>query len=593
MRRLPCALLVAIVGTAAVALAGPPSAPTVAEPAEPPAGARPHALEAAAHAGEPPAVRVPLSPARLDELRRQRAARAAAPSRVVYGYYPYWVADLDRLRWSALTHLAWFSIEIDATGAITNRHGWPDAATVAAAHAAGVRVDLTFTLFSGSGILALTRDPARRAATIATMIDELEAGDADGISVDFEGLSDGTRDHFTTFIAELRAGLDARGHASAEISIAGPEVNWAGADGIPEFDLPALLDHATYYFIMGYGYFWSGSSTAGPIGILDIDAAWRAATAWSMERTLASFASIVGPTKRGQIIHGVPYYGREWVTASDAPVAAASQHLGAVTYAATRAALAGGRTRRWDPATQSPYYAWQQGGQWHQVWYDDGESLTAKLRMITDQDLAGIGIWALNYDAPHPELWDLLEASLGAEPVAPVGSRGAPAAITALPFHVEATTVDGPGRYFNRYACAPDVVEDGREWVYQIELCQPGQLTATVTDGAGVDVDVHLLSALDESACLARDDASITAAVEAGTYYVVVDSFVAGQVSQEGAFALDVSFAPTPGTACPVIEPPPGDEGGGCCSGGGSPLGAAGAAPLLGWLLVRRRRRGR
>jgi MYXO-CTERM domain-containing protein len=589
MRAWLCALLVILAGPAAADPSVEVAPPTGAAP---PPGASPHAAEAAAHADRPPAARTRLSPEQLAALRAHRRDRAAAPTRVVYGYYPYWVADLERIRWSALTHLAWFSIELDATGAITNRRGWPDAATVLAAHAAGVRVDLTFTLFSGSGVLALTRDPARRAAAIAAMIRELEAGDADGISVDFEGLIDGTREHFTTFIAELRAGLDAAGHADAEISIAGPEVNWPGADGIPEFDLPRLLDHATYYFVMGYGYFWSGSSTAGPIGILDVDAAWRAATGWSMERTLATFGSEVGAAKRGQIIHGVPFYGREWLTGSDAPVAAAAGHVGSVTYAAAKAALAAGRARRWDAATSAPFYAWQVGGQWHQVWYDDAESLGAKLDMIEAQDLAGVGIWALNYDAPHPELWDLLEARFRTEPPPPVGSRGAPAPIASLPFHVEASTADGPGRYFNRYACAPTVPEDGREWVYALTVCQPGQLTATVTDGVGVDVDLHLLGALDEAACLARDDATLTVDVAAGTYYLVVDSFVANQVSQEGAFTLDVGFTPTPGTSCPAPPPPPPieDEAGGCCSGSPADGALALALPALA-LIVRRRRR--
>lgn len=564
------------------------AAPATAQTA--PAAAGPHAAELAAHAGEPPAVRVPLPETRLAELRRERRERAAAPRRVVYGYYPYWVADLDRLRWSSLTHLAWFAIEIDATGAITSAHGWPDEATVAAAHAAGVRVDLTFTLFSGSGILALTRDPARRAATIAMMIDRMEAGGADGISVDFEGLIDGTRDHFTTFIRELRAGLDARGHATAEISIAGPSVNWAGTDGIPEFDLPALLEVADYYFIMGYGYFWSGSSIAGPIGILDIDAAWRAATAYSMERTIAGFASEVGPAGRAQIIHGVPYYGGEWLTASDGVRATTSSYVGSVTYTESVADLAGGRTRRWDDATSSPWYAWQAGGTWHQTWYDDVDSLRAKYRMILDQDLGGVGIWALNYDRPHAELWDLLDQTFGVEPVPPAGSRGAPVAIASFPFHDERTTVDGPGRWFNRYACAPTTIEDGREWVYRVDLCQPGRLDATITDDAATDVDLHLLAELDEAACLARDDATVGAELPAGTYYLVVDSFTANAVTREGAFTLDVTFVPTPGTTCPrPPDPEPAPDDGGCCSGAASP--AASLAPLLVVLVGWRRRR--
>ncbi|MEZ4404736.1 MAG: glycosyl hydrolase family 18 protein [Kofleriaceae bacterium] len=578
------AVLVLVGGPGAVAADPLPGGP-------PPPGASPHAAELAAHADEAPAVRPRLPATTLAALRAGAARRAAGPARVVYGYYPYWVAGLDTIRWSALTHLAWFAVELDATGAVTARHGWPDVATVEAAHAAGVKVDLAFTLFSGAGIRALTADPARRAAAITAMIDQLEAGGADGVAVDFEGLIDGTRANFTTFIAELRAGLDARGHRAAEISIAGPEVNWPGADGVPEFDLPALLDHASYYFVMGYGYFWSGSSVAGPIGILDVDATWRAATAWSMERTLAGFASEVGPAKRSQLIHGVPYYGREWVTASDQPAAAATSHVGAVTYSATVGALAGGRTRRWDATTSSPYYVWQAAGAWHQVWYDDVDSLDAKLRMIEDQDLGGVGIWALNYDAPHPELWDLLDARLGHEPPAPLGSRGQPAPLGPLPAHVEASTVDGPGRYFNRYGCAPATVEDGREWVYQVELCQPGRLTATVTDDAAADVDVHLLSALAEDACLARDDREVAVDLAAGTYYVVVDSFVANQVSREGAFALDVAFAPTPGTTCPVVTPPPSEDAGGCCAG--APASQAALAPLVLVVALRRRRRGR
>jgi hypothetical protein len=545
----------------------------------------PHAAELASHRDAPPALRAPLTPAALADLGRARAA----PRRVVYGYYPYWVADLERIRFAALTHLAWFAIEIDERGLVVSAHGWPDAATVAAAHAAGVRVDLTFTLFSGSGILALVRDPARRAATIATMIDRMEAGGADGISVDFEGLIDGTRDHFTTFIAELRTGLDRRGHVGAEISIAGPMVNWAGSDGRPEFDLPGLLEHADYLFVMGYGYFWSGSSHAGPIGILDVDAAWRPATGWSMERTLAAFASEVGPTRRSQLIHGVPYYGREWVTASDAPVADAIDHLGAVTYVASQNHLAAGRVRRWDAGSSSPYYTWKLGGQWHQVWFDDGESLAAKYRMIEDQDLGGVGIWALNYDAPRTELWDQLEATFGREPTPPTGSRGAPVAITALPFHVEASTVDAPGRYFNRYACAPTTVEDGREWVYRVELCQPGRLAARVSDDAATDVDVHLLGALDEAACLARDDQALEVEVVAGTYYLVVDTFAADAVSREGPFTLDVSFTPAAGTTCPEPPPPPADDRGGCCDGGGAPTWPL--VPVVVVVLARQRRR--
>lgn len=592
MRPAAAILIAVAVSGSAAAHAGPDREPASRAPellGPPPPSM--HQRELEAHRGEPPAVRV--APPPPSTVRREL-------DRVVYGYYPYWVSDLAHLRWSALSHLAWFAVELNAQGAVVAAHGWPDHVTVDAAHAAGVRVDLTFTLFSGTGILALTRDPTTRATTIATMIDRMEAGGADGISVDFEGLIDGTRDYFTTFITELRAGLDALGHQGAQISIAGPSVNWAGADGKPEFDLPALLAQADYFFIMGYGYFWGGSSTAGPIGILDIDRTWRAVTGWSMERTVANFASEVGPAGRAKLIHGIPYYGREWITADDQVASHATSHVGAVTYTSSIADLAGGRTRQWNSGSGSPWYSWQVAGQWHQVWYDDAESLALKYRMIDDEGLGGAGIWALNYDKPRTELWDLLEATFAAPRPAVLGSRDAPVTIASLPFHDERTTVDAPGHWFNYYSCAPTVPEYGREWVYRIDLCQPGRLDATIADDAPTDVDVHLLDGLDEASCLARGDTTVGAELAAGTYYVVVDTYVRDLVTTEGRFALDVGFVPTAGTTCSVVGGPDagvdggvlddGGDGGGCCETGGDGRASIVPLTLLGLVAWRRRR---
>lgn len=360
--------------------------------ATPAAGRSIHQLELEQHRGEPLMARIAPSTERL------RAGTAKSVTRVVYSYYPYWLHDLSALRWEALTHLAWFAVELDKNGHVTDAHGWPDRATVEAAHVAGVRVDLAFTLFSGSGIRTLCTDPDRRAAAIFTMVDQMILGGADGISVDFEGLVDGTRDAFTTFIAELRAALDARGAGTAQIAISGPAVNWVGPDGVPEFDLDALLDIADFYFIMGYDLFWSGSSHAGPVGLSRLSPDWRKVQSWSMRRSIAQFTRDISPAKRGKILYGVPYYGREWITTTSAKAAPVVDSVGAVSYAAARADLAAGKARLWDGEIVNPWYVWQENGAWHQVYYDDKESLADKYRLALDQDLGGVGMWALNYD---------------------------------------------------------------------------------------------------------------------------------------------------------------------------------------------------
>jgi hypothetical protein len=63
----------------------------------------------------------------------------------------------------------------------------------------------------------------------------------------------------------------------------------------------------------------------------------------------------------------------------------------------------------------------------------------------------------------------------------------------------------------------------GRERVYRLELAQATTLDAYVIDRSD-DVDIHILSGLAESDCLATGDRSLTTTVGPGTIYVVVDS---------------------------------------------------------------------
>ncbi len=498
-----------------------------------------HDYELSRHRGRFPRHR------RLPTADRLKHGRVKAVNRVVYGYYPYWLQDLTTIRWEALTHIAWFSVELDSSGNVTATHGWPDTTTVQTAHDGGVRVDLAFTLFSGAGVLALCQDATARSTAITNMVDAMEAGGADGISVDFEGLVSGTRTPFTTFITELRAELNARGLTTAEISLAGPAVDWND-----NFDLPALLDQIDYYFIMGYDYFWSGSGRAGPTGILRVTPDWRVATAWSAVRSIAYYTRQIPANRRHQIIYGVPYYGREWTTTTGDMASTTIANVGSVTYSAAQADLADGQTRRWDPGSRTPWYAWQDSGTWHQVYYDDVESLTFKYQLALDEDLGGVGMWALNHDAPFTELWDLLEDTFGAEPLAPEGSRQNPIRISSFPYDDSRDTTVSPSQYFNNYSCNPDLDEYGREWVYRVDLCQPGILAASVPEypGNDPDPDVHLLSAPDQDACLARAHTDLSYSVTPGQYLLTVDTYVDDAIEMEGTYDLHVTFTPEPGS---------------------------------------------
>ncbi len=114
--------------------------------------------------------------------------------------------------------------------------------------------------------------------------------------------------------------------------------------------------------------------------------------------------------------------------------------------------------------------------------------------------------------------------------------------VTGFPYNDSNTTTGGVDAW-DFYSCASSTNESGPEVVYEVNVPFPGILTATISDGAGVDVDVHILSAADPNACLSRGHISAEALVSGGTAYVVVDSWVgASGTVYDGAYTLSISL---------------------------------------------------
>lgn len=122
--------------------------------------------------------------------------------------------------------------------------------------------------------------------------------------------------------------------------------------------------------------------------------------------------------------------------------------------------------------------------------------------------------------------------------------------VTSFPFTDTADTSLSTQGQLDRYACAPGTDESGSEIVYRVTVPAPGFLSAAVYAAPGVDVDVHLLSALDAAACVARGDLHARADVAAGTWYVAVDTYVSAGVPRAGAYRVDIGFVQPSQGAC-------------------------------------------
>ncbi|NOZ74049.1 MAG: T9SS type A sorting domain-containing protein [FCB group bacterium] len=332
--------------------------------------------------------------------------RAFSPSRTVFGYHPYWEGtNWQDYNYDLLTTVAYFSAEVSSSGQLTNLHGWPVTGLINAAHSNGVKVVLAATLFSSSSITTLLSSASKRQTLITNLLAQVQAGNGDGVNIDFEGMPASQKQNMVQFITDLAATFHSAIPGS-EVSIAMPAVDWSNA-----WDYAALATAADGLFIMGYDYHWGGSSNTGAVAPLT-------GGTYNITWTVNDYLSKTG-NQANKIILGVPYYGIEWPAVSSS-AGAATTGSGSSKLYNTAIALAQTYGRNWDGSSQTPWYAYNSGG-WHQGWYDDAQSLELKYNLALVRNLQGVGIWALGYDHGHQELWDLLASSFGgaAPPTAP------------------------------------------------------------------------------------------------------------------------------------------------------------------------------
>ncbi|MDP1916335.1 MAG: SGNH/GDSL hydrolase family protein [Myxococcales bacterium] len=125
------------------------------------------------------------------------------------------------------------------------------------------------------------------------------------------------------------------------------------------------------------------------------------------------------------------------------------------------------------------------------------------------------------------------------------GTTADPLVVDTLPFvDVRDTRRDG-ARVIDTYSACSTANEGGAEVVYRLEVTRPMSVRATVVSLGTADLDVHLLrGSVAGSACITRNDKTVTSALMPGTYFFVVDTYVSAGTERSGEYALVVMEQP-------------------------------------------------
>ena len=394
------------------------------------------------------------------------------PSKRVLGWHPYWAEDTDResYNYSNLTHLAYFSAEVNAAnGTFSNLHAWNTDPVVETAHSNGVKVVLTATLFGESDNHKLLTNSAACTKLATNLVATVSARGGDGICIDFESV--GSWSGATKALTAFMSNLVAKAHAAGlEVSICLPSVDWYADFAVGQYEKIGV----DYSIIMGYDYYYAGSSTPGPVAPLHSSAQWVGSNSWcSVDYSTRYYLNKM--TNAANLMLAVPYYGRKWRAASSSPGAASSgsSHSSAIVYP-TAAAQAATYGRKWDGNAFVPYFTYPSGSYAYQCFYDDAESLGLKYDYANAKDLGGIGIWCLTHAPDSAELWDLIGEKFGPETPSGGGTTNTPSATGDAPV-AEVSGIsagsfvfswipaeEDPAGYVVQTAASADTFPDGR-----------------------------------------------------------------------------------------------------------------------------------
>lgn len=356
-------------------------------------------------------------------FRFLRGEETHSEGKIVYGFLPYWNLGKVTVQ-PELTHLSYFSLAIRSDGTILTRNedgvdmGYhrldsDDLASISATlEDQSQKIELTFTQFNADDTYAFINSTQAWDNFFTAMDSVLLAYPFSGINIDIEygGVVDQKlRDNFSLFIKTLKAKLNEKySHINLSVSVYA-----SAAEGSSIWDIGPIGESADYVVVMAYDFHRRSSVKAGPVAPI-----FGGKDLWDndISNYLQTFLAVMPKEK---ILLGVPFYGYEWQTTSRDPRAHTFPDTGATaSYSRVQTLLEPENKSKlkvqeqWNEEALSPYLSYVENGEIFVLYYENSRSLSYKLDLVNQLDLAGVAIWALGYEGDSRELWETIGRKL-------------------------------------------------------------------------------------------------------------------------------------------------------------------------------------
>jgi spore germination protein YaaH len=264
-----------------------------------------------------------------------------------------------------VSDLCYFSAEINAYGELT---GVPDSRKLAAYKG---RKHLVVAEVGSFSLTHFCLDPAYpvRDALVQSII--AAAVTYDGVQIDFEAIPVRDRDNFVQFLRLLKNGLGEK-----VLSVALPARLSEAGDVLGYVRIAEIVDRI---IIMAYDEHWS-TSVPGPVASME----------WSGRVAAFALSKIAAP----KLVMGLPFYGRAWGDIKSDR---------AYKFSAVSSLLKDKDVHSFAREGNVPSFRYQELVT-VDVYYDDAESLSHRLRLYRDEGIGAVAFWRLGQE--DASIWE-------------------------------------------------------------------------------------------------------------------------------------------------------------------------------------------
>lgn len=243
--------------------------------------------------------------------------------------------------------------------------------------------------------LALT-DPVLQETLLEQVVSTVADKGYAGVDVDFEYLPGEDSAAYAAFLTRLRArlapfGLPVIAALAPKTSSSQPGLLYEG------HDYAAIGAAADQVLLMTYewGYTYGPPMAVAPLPNV---------------RQVVEYALAQLPAEKAWL--GLPFYGYDWPLPF---VAGQSKARSLSSQQAVELAVRYGAEIQYSQRDQAPWFRYTDAaGTIHEVWFEDPRSALAKLSLVPEYGLLGVGIW--NLDRPFPPFWPLFASRFSLRP---------------------------------------------------------------------------------------------------------------------------------------------------------------------------------